>query len=90
MDIDYADSAKQMTRMANSLHYVLASRDVAVSSLACRVLGKLARTRSQLLADLLGTSTRDRPACEQSLFLPFLPSFRKRIKTSYGVAGGIT
>jgi len=56
VDIDYADNAKQMTRMANSLHYVLAHPDVSVSSLASRVLGKLARTQSHLLAELLGTS----------------------------------
>eukprot|EP01122_Echinamoeba_exundans_P010671 TRINITY_DN4046_c0_g1_i4.p1 TRINITY_DN4046_c0_g1~~TRINITY_DN4046_c0_g1_i4.p1 ORF type:complete len:2948 (+),score=528.09 TRINITY_DN4046_c0_g1_i4:172-9015(+) len=53
MDIDYAESAKQITRMANSLHPVMWSRDAAVSQHAVAVLGKLARTRGALLADLL-------------------------------------
>jgi phosphatidylinositol kinase/protein kinase (PI-3 family) len=53
MDIDYAESAKQITRMANSLHPVMWSRDASVSQHAVAVLGKLARTRGALLADLL-------------------------------------
>lgn len=53
MDIEYAESAKQVTRMANSLHPVMWSRDAAVSHNAVAVLGKMARNRGVLLADLL-------------------------------------
>jgi hypothetical protein len=55
IDVESASNVKQITRMANSLHPVLANRDVQVSGLAAKVLGKLARTRANLLSDLLGS-----------------------------------
>lgn len=53
VELEHNESAKEITRMANSLHQVFSHREPSVTCAAASVLGKLAKLKTPLLAELL-------------------------------------